>query len=50
VNGHAAEGILFFFGGIDLLGVMSHYSVIQSTKGRSFVGEILEALSGQLKV
>lgn len=48
MNGHADEGILFFFfvGGIDLLGVMSHFAVIQYIKGRSFVGEIPESLSG----
>jgi hypothetical protein len=50
VNACAEEGILFFDGGIDLLGVMSLFTVIQYIKGRSFVRDILKALSGQLKV
>jgi hypothetical protein len=44
------KAFYFFVGGIDLLGVMSLFTVIQYIKGRSFVGDIVGALSRQLKV
>jgi hypothetical protein len=44
VNAHTDEGILFVVGSSDLLGVMSHFTVIHYIKGRSFVREILESL------
>lgn len=50
MNAHVDEGILFFVGDSNLLGVMFHFTVIHYMKGRSFVREILESLCGQLKV